>query len=329
MSDHESIFLRPPLDVGGLRPSFTRVGNEVIIRQGDQLGIFTPITGSGDVVTGEVNLEKLVQVLRDEVTSLQSENQELRTRLAEAQAVHAPDDFAAALGQSLDVLQGRLAGATNGTSAFAVRELQLEANVHVAVSKLGALEYRFPQPGLSVPPESLSRLKLSVVPIARTQDVDEEPPPASPFTPDVGIEEVHGIGEAYRRRLNKAGVFTVRDFLSAGSRARTVADMEAMLAVDRRRLGEWLEHAELVLLNGVDGAAASVLHDAKIHSLQELSEVEPDDVVERFNAVASSRRRYPRRLDTREAAALVEAARLYTGRRAEGAGGSPAGGRRS
>lgn len=320
MSDHESIFLRPPLDVGGLRPSFTRVGNEVIIRQGDQLGIFTPITGSGDLVTGEVNLEKLVQVLRDEVTALQSENQELRGKLAEAEAVHEPDDFASALGQSLDVLQHRLADSTNGTSAFAVRELQFEANVHVAVSKLGALEYRFPQPGLSVAPESLSRLKLSVVPIARAQEALEEPPPPSPFTPDVGIDEIHGIGEAYRRRLNKAGIFTVKDFVSAGSRARTVAEMEAMLAVDRRRLGEWLEHAELVLLKGIDGAAASVLHEAKVHNLQELSEAEPSDVAERFNAVAANRGRYRRRLDDEGAAALVEAARLYGSHKADTSG---------
>lgn len=259
----------------------------------------------------EAGLRQLVRALRSEVIRLEKENVALKDQCAtEVPPLRTADDFACALQQSLDTLQHRLGKTTNPTSDFAVKELRLDTEVHLEVSTLGLIGYRFPEYGRPVDRAALSRLCLTVVPVPKPGETAVLA--QGRFTPDASVEEIHGVGEAYRRDLNLAGVFTIRELLATGSRVRSTAQLEAMLGVDRRLLGTWLQHAELLLVRDIDGRTASVLHDAGIVDLATLAGMKPAQVVARFNKVRVTQKRSGVDALTPETArAWIAAALLY------------------
>jgi len=246
-----------------------------------KLGLFTPLTDPDDGLTSNENLEQIIQLLRDQVAELQGENQSLRQGLkdvAEASR-RTPDDFAAAIGHSVDSLQARLYNMQNPVSRFAMREFSIEANVHVGVTALGTVEYRFLEPEEKVDPNRLSKINMSLVPIPK----DSAGWDPADFTPFSDIEEIQGIGEAYQRRLNQHNIFSVSDLIHAGTRARSKVELAAMLEVDRNKLSVWLGQAELMTIKSIDGRKAEVLHNIGIHSLEQLATQVAETLTSTFN----------------------------------------------
>src|SRR5262249_38275431 len=186
VAKEDAVLMPLPSDVAGqLQP----VATESIVQVDGRLGIFTPLAQSAGAPPDpkqEGNLEAVIAALRKEVVSLEEQNQNLEAQLkAQEPAPVAPDDFAAALQQSLDRLQTSLAGGTNPVSSFAVKEFRLETNVHVGVTSLGAVEYRFPKFNEMVEARSLSRLTLQLVPIPRQTTVNVFTP--GDFQPQTSI----------------------------------------------------------------------------------------------------------------------------------------------
>jgi predicted flap endonuclease-1-like 5' DNA nuclease len=226
-----------------------------------------------------------------------------------------PDDLGAALASSLDTLQSRLANVQNARTEFAVREFQLDAAVWVDVNPVGGLEYRFPTPSNRLDPSSLSRVKLTLV--ATPKQVEEGKEPTHPgidpriFDVDVGIDEVYGIGEEYRRKLNGRGVFTAVDFLRAATRARVAGELEGLLEVDRATLVTWAAQAELITIPGIHGREAHVLVSMGIGGLADLADREPatlpDQLAEAAKGIRGLGRVPP--LTVEQATAWVNAAK--------------------
>lgn len=291
------------------------VGPDALIRHGGTLGVFTPLAAEGgrDVRT-TANLGKVVEVLRQEVARLQAENLQLRQLLEQAAAKpRSPDDFSTALAQSIDLLQTRLGETSNPTTGFAVRELHLDAAIHVDVNDLGNLELRFVGPGDVVPAERISRLSLSVVPVPKDEEQATAGLPLSHFTPDAGLDEVHGIGEAHRRKLNASNLFTVRDLLTTGTRARVALELESLLGVERQTLVTWLAEAELVLVRGIDGRTAHLLVLGGVDSLAKLAAQTPAEVVATIKTQAAGQKRLGKVVlpDEATAAVWIEAAQRF------------------
>ncbi len=288
------------------RANFLSIGDDRLVAIDGVHGLFTPIaTADAKDADSAKNLLEVVAVLKREVAALRDRNLALEQELAalRAGAARTPDDFASAVKHSLDSLQARLSETTNPVSNFVVREFSLEAKVAVDVSPLGVIDYRFVKPGESIDPSRLSKLALTIVPTPKPSSAHSFT--ATEFTPQVGVEQVQGIGEAWGKRLNAQGIYTVGDLVSAGSRVRSQAELAALLQVDRERLADWLAQAELLTVRDIDGRSAELLARTGAAGLEALATQTPETLTEAFNAENA------RKSDGRAPALTVEAAKLW------------------
>jgi predicted flap endonuclease-1-like 5' DNA nuclease len=219
---------------------------------------------------------------REAIVELKQKEMLLQEQLAgKRQGGREPDDFASAVSHSLDTLQSRLTGLSNGMTDFAVREFQIDAKVAVNVTSLGTVEYRFIQPGEAIDATAVSSVSLKVVPIPRQTQAGSWSPVE--HTPAAGVEEIRGIGKQLRQELNGHGIYTVGDLLHAGGRVRGSVELAGMLEVDRYRVDEWLAHAQLLTIRDVTGRIAGVLYEIGVRSLRELAAREPVELAAAFN----------------------------------------------
>jgi hypothetical protein len=250
--------------------------------------------------------------LRQKVAALESENQELR--IAIQRPTRQADDFASAVAHSVDSLQNRMASLTNPVSNFAVREFTIDAKVQIDVSPLGTVEYRFIQPGEEVEPSEISNVSLTIVPIPKADAAGTFT--RADFTPMLPVEDIQGIGEAYRKALNAHQIYTVSDLLAAGTRVRGSVELATMLDVDRTRLAEWLSHAQLMTVREIDGRKAEVLYDLGIQSLEQLAAADPAGLAARYSARTQQLdRQTVSPIDTEEVTRWIQAARAFVGSR--------------
>jgi hypothetical protein len=296
----------------GTRLDLDRVGVDRIVTVDGRPGLFTPLVGADptDAHSSE-NLEKIVDVLRQQVAQLQSENAALTAKLAELQSpARSSDDLAAGLQRSLDSLQQQLGEMANGVTNFAVREFALESKVHVDVTELGTIGFRFVQPGEDVNAAALSTVSLTVVPVPKPA-ADPAPPAADP-----AVDSIDGLSPAQVRSLRAAHVSTVSSFRQIATRARTSASLVSLLGVDRATLGRYTLLAGLLTVPGLDRTKAAVLYDAGLTDVPALAAADPADLVKRYARAAKARRDGDAfRPTAAEAAVWIAAAgRLVAGR---------------
>ena len=270
------------------RLDLSRVGADRIVTVDGKPGLFTPLVGADPADAGSTaNLEKVVDLLRAQVAQLQTENATLTAKIAELQSPpSSPDDFAAGMQHSLDVLQGRLAAMDNQVSNFAVREFSLESKVHVDVTPLGTIGFQFVQPGDEVNAAALSTVSITVVPVPKPADVT--PAGAAPLaaTPDVGIEAIDGLSDAQVGKLRAAHVTTVGSFQQIATRSSTTASLISLLGVDRDTVGRYALLAGLLTVPGLDKVKAAILYDAGITDVATLAAVTPAQVVKKYASAA-------------------------------------------
>ncbi|HEX6747720.1 MAG TPA: DUF4332 domain-containing protein [Longimicrobium sp.] len=252
---------------------------------------------------------------REKIVALEGTVATLRDQLGQtrARAGREPDDFASAVGHSLDTLQARLSGLSNPLTDFAVREFSIDAKVAVNVTPLGTVEYRFIQPGERVDPSAVSNVKMTVVPVPKQTTAGAWSPVE--YTPTAGVEEIRGIGRQLRQQLNEQGIYTVGDLLHAGGRVRGSVELASVLQVDRYRVDEWLAHAQLLTIRDIDGRIAGVLYEIGVRSLATLADQDPAVLAPAFNAqVQRTGRKRVALVDAATMTPWVRAARNFLGR---------------
>ncbi len=299
---------------------FTRIGSSELVRVGDRLGVFTPVSTADEPEASEKNLETIVDILKSSLAEAEEANLDLKRRLSELEQTRkrTPDDFATAVSHSLDTLQSRLADMKNPVSRFAVKELTIDASVYVDVSPLGTIDYRFVQPGDDLDTSRLSRISMNLVPLPKQGDAGTWTQPA--FTPLVDVEEIQGIGKSYQRKLNEQQIYTVADLLSAGTRLRSNAELSALLGVDRDRLALWLANAELLTIKEIDGHTADVLVRLGIENLERLAGEDPQELTRRYNKeVTATGYKTLHTIEQDQARRWIETAKVYAGKREESA----------
>lgn len=267
-----------------------RVGADRIVQVDGKPGLFTPLVGVDPAdAPSTANLEKIVDILRQRVAELQTENAALTAKLtAAAAAGTSPEDFAAGIRHSLDTMQEQLAAMSNTMSDFAVREFSLESKVHVDVTPLGTIGFRFVQPGEEVNAAALSTLSITLVPLPKASAQASELGAGTPQ--DLGIDSIDGLSADQAARLRSAHVTTVSAFRRVATRATATAEMVSLLGVDRDTLGRYTLLAGLLTVPGLDRFKAAVLYDAGITDIQALAAIsDPSDLVRRFAEAASKR----------------------------------------
>lgn len=300
-------------DLSGLR----KLASENIINVDGNYGLFTPLTnGQDNEVTIKRNLEEIVEVMRQELAAVKAQNTELidKLRRVTQKPARTPDDFVTAIQHSVDSLQSKLSTMKNPISDFVVSEFNLDTRVFIDVSPFGTIDYRFVQPGDNVDPVLTSRLTLKIQPVPKqtqTGSFDR-----ANFTPFVDIDEIQGIGDAYKEKLKTQNIYTVSDLLHAGTRVRSRVELASMLGVEQRRLGEWLGHAELMTVKHIDGRAAEVLYEIGITNLETLATTPSNELLEKYNTRVAEKQHASLQPTTQEQVELwVKAAGLYVGKK--------------
>jgi predicted flap endonuclease-1-like 5' DNA nuclease len=103
------------------------------------------------------------------------------------------------------------------------------------------------------------------------------------------IEDVEGIGGAWADKLIAAGVRTTDDLLMAGGSAGGRERLEAATGISSTRLLEWVNHVDLMRINGVGAEYADLLEAAGVDSAAELARRNAKNLAETFQELDAAR----------------------------------------
>ncbi|MEA2549393.1 MAG: hypothetical protein QOE42_1991 [Chloroflexota bacterium] len=86
------------------------------------------------------------------------------------------------------------------------------------------------------------------------------------------IEDVEGIGPTFAAKLTEAGVATTDDLLERGATSAGRDRLSEATGISERLLLEWVNHADLMRINGVGSEYADLLEAAGVDSCAELAQ---------------------------------------------------------
>jgi len=86
------------------------------------------------------------------------------------------------------------------------------------------------------------------------------------------IEDVEGIGPAHAKKLRAAGVATTDALLKAGAKPSGRKDLEASTGIAHSLILEWVNHVDLMRINGVGSEYSDLLEEAGVDSPAELAQ---------------------------------------------------------
>jgi predicted flap endonuclease-1-like 5' DNA nuclease len=110
------------------------------------------------------------------------------------------------------------------------------------------------------------------------------------------IIDVEGIGAANASKLEAAGVSTTEDLLSTGGSARGREVLAAATGISAKLLLEWVNHADLMRLDGVGSEYADLLEAAGVDSPAELARRNAANLATTFQEVVAARPTIVRRV---------------------------------
>lgn len=84
------------------------------------------------------------------------------------------------------------------------------------------------------------------------------------------IEEIEGIGGAYARKLEAAGVKTTEDLLDKAALKKGRAALAEETGISEKLILKWANHADLFRIKGVAGQFAELLEAAGVDTFKEL-----------------------------------------------------------
>ena len=117
------------------------------------------------------------------------------------------------------------------------------------------------------------------------------------------IIDVEGIGAANAAKLEAAGVATTEDLLSTGGSARGREVLAAATGISAKQLLEWVNHADLMRLDGVGSEYAGLLEAAGVDSPAELANRNAANLATTFQEVVAARPSLVRRIPSEETVA--------------------------
>lgn len=84
------------------------------------------------------------------------------------------------------------------------------------------------------------------------------------------IEDIEGIGSVYAEKLSAAGVKSTADLLAKAGAKKGRAELEAATGIGGAHILKWVNHADLMRINGVGGQYAELLEEAGVDTVKEL-----------------------------------------------------------
>lgn len=83
------------------------------------------------------------------------------------------------------------------------------------------------------------------------------------------IEQIEGIGEAYARKLEAAGIKTTEDLLEKCATRKGRETIAEETGISEKLILKWTNHADLFRIKGVAGQFAELLEAAGVDTVKE------------------------------------------------------------
>jgi predicted flap endonuclease-1-like 5' DNA nuclease len=110
------------------------------------------------------------------------------------------------------------------------------------------------------------------------------------------IEDVEGIGPTYAAKLIEAGVSTTDALLERGATSSGRDTLAAATGISERLLLEWVNHADLMRINGVGSEYADLLEAAGVDSCAELARRNAGNLAMTFQELDAARPNWIRQI---------------------------------
>ena len=126
------------------------------------------------------------------------------------------------------------------------------------------------------------------------------------------IQDVEGIGPVFADRLKAAGVDTTDELLDRGASSAGRANLAAAAGITEKQLLEWVNHADLMRVNGVGSEYADLLEAAGVDSCAELAQRNAANLAQTFQELDAARPNWIRQIpsETTVAGWIAEAMTL-------------------
>jgi predicted flap endonuclease-1-like 5' DNA nuclease len=116
----------------------------------------------------------------------------------------------------------------------------------------------------------------------------------------MNIVDIEGIGPKYAAALSAAGVNTTDDLLREGGTASGRDRLERETGISGTLILEWVNHADLMRLDGVGSEYADLLEAAGVDSCAELARRNAANLAQTFQEVDAARPNWIRRIPSEE-----------------------------
>ena len=103
------------------------------------------------------------------------------------------------------------------------------------------------------------------------------------------IEDVEGIGPTFADKLSAAGVATTEALLDRGGSAAGRSALAGTTGISERLILEWVNHADLMRLDGVGAEYADLLEAAGVDSSAELAQRNAANLAQTFQELDAAR----------------------------------------
>jgi predicted flap endonuclease-1-like 5' DNA nuclease len=110
------------------------------------------------------------------------------------------------------------------------------------------------------------------------------------------IEDVEGIGPVFAQKLQAAGVNTTDDLLDRGGTKAGRASLASASGLTETQLLEWVNHADLMRINGVGSEYADLLEAAGVDSCAELAQRNAANLAVTFQELDAARPNWIRQI---------------------------------
>ena len=114
------------------------------------------------------------------------------------------------------------------------------------------------------------------------------------------IEDVEGIGPVFAQKLAEAGVATTESLLERGASDAGRSRLAADTGISERLLLEWVNHADLMRIDGVGSEYADLLEAAGVDSCAELARRNAANLAQTFQELDAARPNTIRRMPSED-----------------------------
>ena len=89
---------------------------------------------------------------------------------------------------------------------------------------------------------------------------------------------IEGIGDMYAEKFAAIGIKTCEDFLLQGASKKGREELARKTGISDKLILKWINHADLIRINGIGGDYAELLEAAGVDSVPELATRKPENL---------------------------------------------------